>query len=94
MRDATDTSVRLLCQHRAGDETALDELLGRQVQPMRRWARGRLPRWARDTTNTDDIVQDVLVRKLGEGGMGAGISSMEGSPEAKHLAGLHADCRG
>ena len=31
---------------------------------MRRWARGRLPQWTRDTMNTDDIVQDVLAHAI------------------------------
>ena len=30
--------------------------------PLRRWARGRLPMWARDLTDTDDLVQDTLLR--------------------------------
>ena len=50
MNDAADTSVQLLRRYRDGDKQALDELLERQIQPMRQWARGRLPRWARDTT--------------------------------------------
>lgn len=62
--DSHDTSVSLLRRYRDGDEEALGELLERQVEPMRHWARGRLPRWARDTMNTDDIVQDVLVRAV------------------------------
>jgi len=59
-----DTSVSLLKRYRAGDQTALEPLLERHVEPMRRWARGRLPRWARDTVNTDDIVQDVLLKTI------------------------------
>ena len=65
MGDGTDTSIRLLRRYKDGDAGALDELLERQIQPMRQWARGRLPRWARDEMNTDDIVQDVLVRTVG-----------------------------
>jgi RNA polymerase sigma-70 factor (ECF subfamily) len=64
VNDAADTSVQLLRRYRDGDKHALDELLERQIQPMRQWARGRLPRWARDTMNTDDIVQDVLFRTV------------------------------
>jgi RNA polymerase sigma factor (sigma-70 family) len=64
LNDGTDTSVRLLRRYKDGDDRALDELIERQIQPMRIWARGRLPRWARDTMNTDDIVQDVLVRSM------------------------------
>jgi RNA polymerase sigma-70 factor, ECF subfamily len=62
--DGTDTSVRLLRRHRDGDEGALGELLERQIETMRVWARGRLPRWARDEMNTDDLVQDALMRTV------------------------------
>lgn len=31
---------------------------------MRRWARGRLPRTARDLADTDDLVQTTLIRTL------------------------------
>ena len=29
---------------------------------MQRWASGRLPKWARDLADTDDLVQDTLLR--------------------------------
>jgi len=62
--ERADTSVRLLRRYKNGDEVALCELLEKELQPMRRWARGRLPRWARDEMNTDDLVQDALVRTV------------------------------
>jgi RNA polymerase sigma-70 factor (ECF subfamily) len=31
---------------------------------LSRWASGRLPRWARDLSDTDDLVQDTLVRTV------------------------------
>src|ERR671913_438680 len=34
----------------------------RHVGPLRRWISGRLPRWARDLADTDDLVQDTLLR--------------------------------
>ena len=37
------------------------ELLCAQYLPLRRWARGRLPRGARGAMDTNDVVQDVLV---------------------------------
>ena len=43
---------------------ALEELFGRCMPPLRRWAAGRLPRWARDATDTHDLVQDAVVRTL------------------------------
>ena len=64
MNDGIDTSVRLLRRYKGGDEGALGELLERQIQPMRQWAHGRLPQWARDEMNTDDLVQDALMRTV------------------------------
>lgn len=53
--------------HRAqgGDAEAAVELLERTVGPLRRWARHRLPPYARADANTEDIVQDVVLRALG-----------------------------
>src|SRR6187399_3078796 len=57
-----DSSVRLLARARAGDPTALDELMGRHLPRLRRWASGRLPRWARDVADTQDLVQETLLQ--------------------------------
>jgi RNA polymerase sigma-70 factor (ECF subfamily) len=57
------TSV-LLERVRAGDDAALDTLVARYLNPLRRWASGRLPEWARDLRDTDDIVQDTLIATL------------------------------
>ncbi len=54
----------LLARVRAGDRTALDTLMSRYLEPLRRWAAGRLPRWARDLRDTDDLVQETLVASL------------------------------
>jgi RNA polymerase sigma factor (sigma-70 family) len=54
----------LLARLRAGDQSALDTLIARYLAPLRRWARGRLPRWARDMRDTDDLVQETLVATL------------------------------
>jgi len=40
----------------------VDRLLARHVTPLTRWARGRLPHWARDLADTDDLVQDTLLQ--------------------------------
>jgi RNA polymerase sigma-70 factor, ECF subfamily len=56
------TSVRLLARARLGDHQAAELLFGRLLPYLRRWAHGRLPRWARNGLDTADIVQDVLVR--------------------------------
>jgi RNA polymerase sigma-70 factor (ECF subfamily) len=57
-----DTTVQLLDRARAGDQEALDTLFSRHLEPLRRWASGRLPRWARSLADTDDLVQDTLLQ--------------------------------
>ena len=62
-RDVNPAStVELLDRARQGDQAALDLLFARHAAPLRRWASGRLPRWARDLTDTDDLVQEALVQ--------------------------------
>jgi RNA polymerase sigma factor (sigma-70 family) len=58
------STTDLLERARLGDADALNELLRRHLQPLRRWARGRLPRWTRDLRDTDDLVQDTLVQTI------------------------------
>lgn len=55
-------TIRLLEQARAGDGIALDALFTRYLLPLRRWARGRLPRYARDMADTQDLVQETLLQ--------------------------------
>jgi RNA polymerase sigma-70 factor (ECF subfamily) len=57
-----ETTAALIDRARAGDAAALDVLFTRHLQPLHRWAHGRLPRWARDLAETADLVQDVLLR--------------------------------
>ena len=59
---ALDSTLELVERVRRGDNEALDRLLARHVKPLRRWVSGRLPRWARDLADTDDLVQDTLLR--------------------------------
>jgi RNA polymerase sigma-70 factor (ECF subfamily) len=58
--DSESTFV-LLARARAGDDRALEPLFARYLPRLRRWASGRLPRWARDATDTQDLVQDTLL---------------------------------
>jgi RNA polymerase sigma-70 factor (ECF subfamily) len=58
------SSARLLRRARAGDRSALGALLDRHVRPLQRWARGRLPRWARNLADTADLVQDAVLNTL------------------------------
>jgi RNA polymerase sigma-70 factor (ECF subfamily) len=57
-----ETTFRLLERIRAGDEAALNALFARYLVPLRRWATGRLPRWARDARDTQDLVQETLLQ--------------------------------
>ena len=65
----TESTIRLLERARGGDREALDRLVSRHLIPLKRWAKGRLPRWARDLADTDDLVQDTLLqtfRRIGD----------------------------
>jgi RNA polymerase sigma factor (sigma-70 family) len=57
-----ESTFHLLERARAGDQEALERLFARHLKPLQRWARGRLPKWARDLADTDDLVQDTLAQ--------------------------------
>ena len=57
-----ESTFHLINRARAGDRDAVDTLFARHLAPLRRWARGRLPQWARDLTDTEDLVQDTLLQ--------------------------------
>jgi RNA polymerase sigma-70 factor (ECF subfamily) len=54
----------LLDRARAGDAEALEQVFARHLPGLKRWASGRLPRWARDIADTTDLLQDTLVDTL------------------------------
>jgi RNA polymerase sigma-70 factor (ECF subfamily) len=56
-----ESTFHLIDRARAGDQEALDRLFARHLRPLQRWASGRLPRWARDLADTDDLVQLTLL---------------------------------
>ena len=64
MTDDAESSLALLNLAKAGDQPALERLLSRHVPALRRWASGRLPRWARDAADTEDLVQDTVFHTL------------------------------
>ncbi|MEE9230126.1 MAG: sigma-70 family RNA polymerase sigma factor [Acidobacteriota bacterium] len=59
-----DSTAVLLIQVRAGDSEAERRLIGRYLNPLQRWAHGRLPQFARSMVDTDDLVQITLIRSL------------------------------
>ena len=61
---ADDTTVELLAKARSGDRGALEQLFARHIPLLRRWASGRLPRWARDIADTPDLVQETALQSF------------------------------
>jgi RNA polymerase sigma factor (sigma-70 family) len=59
-----ETTVALLDRARNGDTDARDALMERNIPPLRRWTSGRLPHWARGLVDTQDLVQDAVLRTL------------------------------
>ena len=62
--DTREKTIDLVSKIKAGDDKARYELLERAMPPLRKWARGRLPQWARSLADTQDLVQDVVARTL------------------------------
>jgi RNA polymerase sigma-70 factor, ECF subfamily len=57
-----ESTFQLIERAKAGDQQAVDRLFHLHYQPLRRWASGRLPKWARDLADTDDLVQETLIQ--------------------------------
>src|SRR5262245_54752392 len=60
----TEPMFDLITRARAGDPTALDELLVRCLPSLQSWAHGRLPVYARGALDTDDLVQQAAYQTL------------------------------
>ena len=61
--DLTST-IELLDRYKHGDDEAVNLLVERSLPPLKRWARGRLPDWARSLAETQDLVQDAVIRAI------------------------------
>ena len=65
-----ESTVRLIERARAGDQQALRSAVrAGHSGSLRQVGDGRLPKWARDVADTDDLVQDTLLRtfkRIGE----------------------------
>jgi len=62
--EALDATRELLHRAKEGDREALEQLMSRYLPRLRRWASGRLPRYARSLLDTADLVQDTLLRVI------------------------------
>jgi RNA polymerase sigma-70 factor (ECF subfamily) len=58
------SSTDLIARAKGGDRSALSTLLLRHMPILRRWAHGRLPKWARAFGDTADLVQDAVLNTL------------------------------
>lgn len=58
----SESTFDLIDRAKAGDQRAIERLFDRHLKPLQRWAKGRLPQWARDLADTEDLVQDVLLQ--------------------------------
>ena len=55
-----ESTQSLIERARLGEPEALERLFARHRKPLARWASGRLPKWARDISDTEDLVQETL----------------------------------
>jgi RNA polymerase sigma-70 factor, ECF subfamily len=63
-RTSATSTLDLVARARLGDQAAWHELFARYEAPLRRFARGRLPKTARGFTDTDDLMQDATLNIL------------------------------
>jgi RNA polymerase sigma-70 factor (ECF subfamily) len=62
---AGPSTFELLRRAKAGDASAVAILFERYLPRLRRWAGGRLPRYARELLDTDDVIQETFMRAAG-----------------------------
>ena len=82
-RPDLESTAHLIALARGGDEEAMNRLFVLHRDPLRRWTAGRLPKWARDLADTDDLVQEALLSTL----------KRIGEFEARHVGALQAYLR-
>ena len=61
---ATDSTVTLLPLAARGDRRAVEILIERMRPYLKRFGHRRLPHWARSRAETEDLVQESLIRAL------------------------------
>src|ERR1051325_2629482 len=59
-----DDTAELVERVKTGDVDALNSLIARFLPALRPRASGRLPRWSRDLMDTDDLVQETVLRAV------------------------------
>lgn len=61
---AGPSTAHLISLYRAGDQRAREDLFGRCLPLLQHWAHGRLPGYARELADTNDLVQLTLIRAM------------------------------
>ena len=64
MKENTESTSTLLMRIRSGDDAARERLFNTYLPVISRWAHGRLPQYARDMSETADMVQASLMKAL------------------------------
>lgn len=61
-QDSRTSTLAILERAREGDRASGGRLLERAIPIIRRWAHGRLPSHVRQDANTEDVVQDAVLK--------------------------------
>ena len=64
MKAQLESTATLLAKVRSGDELAKEQLCSTYLPMLQQWAHGRLPQNVRDLAETDDMVQNTLIKAL------------------------------
>ena len=64
MTKQIESTATLLLKVKAGDNNAREQLCKIYIPLLSKWAHGRLPKYARDMAETDDLVQVSLMKAL------------------------------
>jgi RNA polymerase sigma-70 factor (ECF subfamily) len=59
---SAESTFELLALARDGDNEAINRLFAKYLPRLWRWTRGRLPQWARQAADTQDLVQETLLQ--------------------------------
>ena len=63
-RSDSESSIELIRLAQNGDQRALDRLCERYLPRLKGWAHGRVPTRLRSILDTDDLVQDTLLKTV------------------------------
>ncbi len=64
MQNSLESTATLLNRVKTGDNDAQEKLCSVYLPILTKWAHGRLPSYARDMTETNDMVQVTLIKAL------------------------------